>query len=85
MPAVGDGGTYHVDANPVIGTRGGDNTAHKIHVNYLVGRRGIQRASACYVCHKGGGSQEAAGHPGNPANQNYKSGTQPTAVPYVRW
>jgi predicted CxxxxCH...CXXCH cytochrome family protein len=89
MPGVSpaDPGVYHTDANNPIGTRGGagnDNTAHKIHVNYLVGKRGIAAASACYVCHKGGGAQEAGGHPGNPANQSFKTGTQPTAVPFVQ-
>jgi hypothetical protein len=83
MPAPGDSGTYHADANNVIGTRGGDNTAHKIHVNYLVNKRGVAPASTCYVCHAGGGAQEA-GHPGNPTNRSFKTGTQPTAVPYVQ-
>ncbi|RJP19602.1 MAG: CxxxxCH/CxxCH domain-containing protein [Deltaproteobacteria bacterium] len=83
MPATGDTGTYHTDANNVIGTRAGDNTAHKVHVNYLVNRRGVAAASTCYVCHKGGGAQET-GHPGNPTNTTFKSGSQPTAVPYVQ-
>ena len=84
MPASGDTGVYHTDANNVIGTRGGDNTAHKIHVDYLVNKRAVARSSACYVCHVGGGSGESGGHPGNPTNKSFKTGTQPTAVPYVQ-
>jgi len=76
MPAVGDNGVYYIDANPVIGTRSADNTAHKIHVNYLGGKRGVTGASACYVCHKGGGGQES--HPGNATNTSFKSGAQPS-------
>jgi predicted CxxxxCH...CXXCH cytochrome family protein len=83
MPSTADGATYHTDANNVIGTRGGDNTSHKIHVNYLVNKRGVPAASACYVCHKGGGAQES-GHPANPTNKTFKSGGQPTAVPYLQ-
>ncbi len=83
MPSPSDGGTYHADANNVIGTRGGDNTAHKIHVNYLANKRGVAAASTCYVCHKGGGAQET-GHPANPTNKNYKTGGQPVAVPYLQ-
>jgi predicted CxxxxCH...CXXCH cytochrome family protein len=84
MPAFGDTGTYHADTNNVIGTRAGDNTVHKIHVNYLVGKRGVARSFACYVCHVGGGSGESGGHPGNPTNKTFKTGTQPTAVPYLQ-
>jgi hypothetical protein len=77
MPAVGDNGVYHPDANNVIGTRGGDNTAHLIHVDYLVNRKSLSRADSCKVCHVGGGSQES--HPGNPTNTSFKSGPQPSA------
>jgi predicted CxxxxCH...CXXCH cytochrome family protein len=83
MPSPADGATYHADANNVIGTRGGDNTSHKIHVNYLANKRGVPAASACYICHKGGGAQES-GHPANPTNRTFKSGGQPTAVPYLQ-
>ena len=79
MPSYNDGGTYHPDANPSLSTRGGgDNTAHKIHVNYLVNKRGVTRGDSCYVCHKGGGGKEPV-HPGNPVAQNsFKSGLQPS-------
>ena len=84
MPSYNDGGTYNPDANPSLSTRGaGDNTAHKVHVNYLVTRLGLNaatRVNACYVCHKGGGGNES--HPENPTTTNY---SQPSPTPDAQY